>query len=129
MSRELTTAREALLADLLSDVDTMIQRFEQVDASIAERIESATRDAVNKALLASQMRFEAMVGDQERKLTDAGRHAAACIGNELTYHGQLLSNASAAVAGRLRGLLPAAFGLGLLAGSIGGLTAMKVLGH
>lgn len=78
-----TTVREALMAELLQDADALVRRFEQVDIALAERMEKAAADAAGKSFLAFRLQFESMVQANSDKLTDAGRHAAACIGNQL----------------------------------------------
>ena len=123
MSQEdfIATGREALMAELLKDVDALLKRLEAVDASIAGKIDQATRDASGSALLATKLSFVSMVDEQERKLMQAGRHAAAMIGNELNRHAEQLTAASAQLAGHA--WRNALFGLvmAVVAGAAGGL--------
>lgn len=74
-----TTVREALMAELLQDADRLIARLETVDGELAQRIDTAVRDAAGQAFLASKLNFESMIGAQARTLADAGRTAGEAI--------------------------------------------------
>src|SRR5437868_4729052 len=78
-----TSAREALMAQLLEDIDDIVQRLEAIDAGLAARIQRAVGDAAGQAFLRARLDFAATIAEQERRLTDAGRHAAALVGNQL----------------------------------------------
>jgi len=120
MATDPTTAREALMAELLEDVDKVIQRLEQVDATLAEKVEKATADAAGKAFLSAKMNFESVIDKQTNKLTDAGRHAAALIGNQINSGTTQLLNDYRAVQARSRRLIGLIVVGALVAGVVGG---------
>lgn len=118
----IATAREALMAQLLEDVDAIVTRLESLDGEMAARIESAVADAVGRASLQARLDFVAMIGDQQQRLTAAGRHAAAVIGNQLAQEAVAARDTAAAVeraaarlAWRLGGV---AFGSATLGGAL-----------
>lgn len=121
----LTTAREALMAELLQDVDNLASRIEVVDQAISIKIEEATQTAIDRAFLSSKFHFEQMVQEQEHKLLDAGHYAAATIGNQMTTGTAQLITVNNSLERKMRAfvLLLAAFSLiaGLLGGFIGAL--------
>lgn len=114
------SAREALLAELFKDVDAMIQRFEHADATLSGRIEQATRDAAGKAFLTARLQFEAVIEQQAGKLTDAGRHAAARIGNELAGGTAQIAASACEADQRMRRWLFAVALVAVVAGAVGG---------
>jgi len=127
-STNVSTAREALMAELLQDADLLVRRFEQVDQSIAERIEKASGDAAGKAFLAFKLNFESAVERDVDKLLQAGRYAAAQIGNQLnTQSGQLavMHDVFERKAYRLMALL---MGTAFVAGALGGVIGAKLAG-
>lgn len=124
----ISTTREALLAELMQDMDGLIGRFETLDSSLASKVEQATKDAAGKAFLASRMGFESMISEQERKLIEAGRNASSAIGAQLgTGLTQLVAvnEALERKAWRFIAILAACSVLG---GAIGGVVAVKMLG-
>lgn len=127
-SKEVTTAREALMAELLRDVDGLIARFEQAEQSLGARVEQATRDAAGQAFLAAKFNFESMIPDQERRLVEAGRHAAALIGNQLSESGTILNGLAFELQTRRKGLLLLVAVVSLMAGAIGALVVVKLVG-
>jgi uncharacterized protein (DUF885 family) len=124
----LSTAREALMAELLQDVDALLRRVEQVDQALGGKIEQATKDAAGKAFLAARLNFEAVIEQQAGKLSDAGRHAAALIGNQLNGGASQLVAANAALQGKARRFLLLAIGLAFLAGAVGGFIGARLAG-
>lgn len=80
MSDAVASAREALIAQLLEDIDALITRLETVDQELRARIEVAVRDAAGQAFLRARLELEAVIDQQTDKLGTAGRHAAALIG-------------------------------------------------
>lgn len=128
MANPVTSAREALMAELLQDVDSLIQRLERVHEALPGLIEQATKDAAGKAFLAARLNLEAIIDQQAHKLTDAGRHAAALVGNELNGQAAELVRASGELAtkgGRL--ILLSAF-VALIVGVVGGFIGAKLAG-
>ena len=83
MANDPTTAREAMVAQMMEDFDAIVRRLEQVDADLAAKTSEAVRDAAGKVLLQTQLNFESMMEEQRNALVQAGREAAARIGNEI----------------------------------------------
>ena len=83
MAKDPTTAREAMVAQMMEDFDAIVRRLEQVDADLAAKTSEAVRDAAGKVLLQTQLNFESMMEEQRNALVQAGREAAARIGNEI----------------------------------------------
>jgi hypothetical protein len=130
MSGNVSTAREALMAELLQDADALVRRFEQVDEALSGKIERATTDAAGKAFLAAKLNFESVIEQNGNKLIEAGRLAAAQIGNQLNGGAAQLVAANAALerkAHRFVVLLAVfAFIAGIVGGFIGGKLAAGV---
>ena len=80
MAKDPTTAREAMVAQMMEDFDAIVRRLEQVDADLAAKTSEAVRDAAGKVLLQTQLNFESMMEEQRNALVQAGREAAARIG-------------------------------------------------
>lgn len=123
-----STAREALLAELLQDADALVRRFEQVDASLTAKIEQATTDAAGKAFLAAKLNFEAMMDKNAEKLTEAGRYGAAMIGNQLGSGTAQLLAAHAGFEGKIYRLILPMIVLAFASGAIGGFIGAKLAG-
>lgn len=123
-----STAREALLAELLQDADALVRRFEQVDESLTGKIEQATTDAAGKAFLAAKLNFESVIDKNAEKLTEAGRYGAAMIGNQLTNSTAQLIAAHAAFDGKIRRIVLWLVGLAFAAGALGGFIGAKIAG-
>lgn len=83
MAKDPTTAREAMVAQMMEDFDAIVRRLEQVDTDLAAKTSEAVRDAAGKVLLQTQLNFESMMEEQRNALVQAGREAAARIGNEI----------------------------------------------
>ena len=83
MTKEATTAREALVGQMMEDFDAIVRRFEEVDSELAAKLEHAIKDGAAKALLQTRLNFESMMESQQVALLQAGRESAARIGNEL----------------------------------------------
>lgn len=123
-----STAREALLAELLQDADALVRRFEQVDESLTAKIEQATTDAAGKAFLAAKLNFESMMDKNAEKLTEAGRYGAAMIGNQLGNGTAQLLAAHAALEGKIRRLILPVIVLAIASGAMGGFIGAKLGG-
>lgn len=123
-----STAREALLAELLQDADALVRRFEQVDESLTAKIEQATTDAAGKAFLTAKLNFEFMMDKNAEKLTEAGRYGAAMIGNQLGSSTAQLLGAHAAFEGNIRRLILPMIVLAFASGAIGGFIGAKLAG-
>lgn len=83
MSDAVASAREALVAQLLEDIDELAARLEAVDQDLGKRIEDAVRDATGQAFLRARLELEAVMEQQTGKLDTAGRHAGALIGQAI----------------------------------------------
>lgn len=128
MGNQVTSAREALMAELLQEVDALVQRVERVDETLPAKIEQATKDAAGKAFLTARLSLETVIDQQAQKLTDAGRHAAALIGNQLTGGAADLVAASERLERRGRAFVILATSLALCAGLAGGFIGAKLAG-
>jgi hypothetical protein len=120
VSRESIAVREALLGEMLLDVESLLRRLEQLDASLAGKLEQGTKDAIGRALLSTKLNFTSMVDEQERKLIQAGRHAAAMIGVELNGRISRIVAVTDALERKARQILLILAGLMLVCGAIGG---------
>ena len=127
-ANNVSTAREALLAELLQDADALVRRFEQIDASLSGKIEQATTDAAGKAFLAAKLNFESMMDKNAEKLTEAGRYGAAMIGTQLRSSTAQLLAAQAVFAGKIRRLIFPMIVLVFASGAIGGFIGAKLAG-
>ena len=123
-----STAREALMAELLQDADLLVRRFEQVDESIAQRIEKAAGDAAGKAFLAFKLNLEASIEKDADKLLQAGRHAAAQIGNQLNLPSARLVAMQGVLERKAYRLVILLIGTALAAGVLGGFIGAKLGG-
>lgn len=123
-----STAREALMAELLADVDKLAQRFEQLDAALAGKIEKATADAAGKAFLAAKLNFESVIDKNADKLLEAGRHAAAQIGKQLNSGAAQLLAANAALEHKARRFVALLVAFAFVAGGVGGFIGAKLAG-
>lgn len=83
MAKDPTTAREALAVQMMEDIDALVRRLEEVDGELGTKMEQAIEDGAAKALLQTRLNFESMMETQQVALLQAGREAAARIGNEL----------------------------------------------
>ena len=83
MGKDPTTAREALAVQMMEDIDALVRRLEEVDGELGTKMEQAIKDGAAKALLQTRLNFESMMETQQVALLQAGREAAARIGNEL----------------------------------------------
>lgn len=83
MAKEPTTTREALAAQIMEDIDALVRRFEDVNVELGAKMKESIQDGAAKALLETRLNFESMMESQQVALQQAGREAAARIGNEL----------------------------------------------
>ncbi|WP_208457024.1 hypothetical protein [Caballeronia zhejiangensis] len=128
MGGNASTAREALMAELLQDVDALVRRFEQADKELSGKIERATTDAAGKAFLAAKLNFESVIEQNSDKLMQAGRVAAVQIGNQLNSGAAQLVAGNAAVERKVRRLIGLLAVFSLIAGIFGGLIGSKLAG-
>ncbi|KUF21246.1 MULTISPECIES: hypothetical protein [Xanthomonas] len=116
------------MAELLHDVGAMVRRFEQADEALSGKIEKATTDAAGKAFLATKLNFESVIDKNAEKLTEAGRHAAAQIGNQLNSGAAQLVAANAALESKARRFVLLLAGFAFVAGVVGGFVGAKLAG-
>ncbi|VVE59128.1 hypothetical protein [Pandoraea sputorum] len=128
MASDVATAREALMAELLQEADVLVRRFEQADQALAARMEQATTDAAGKAFLAARLNFESVIDKNAAKLTEAGRHAAAQIGNQLNHGAARLVAANLALERKARRIVLLLVGFALVAGAVGGFVGAWLAG-
>lgn len=128
MSKGPTTQREALAAQMFEDIDALVRRLEDVSGDMRATCEQAISDAAGKVLLRTQMNFESVMAKQQNDLLQAGRAAAAKLGNELHKEGNALVLAAGALRRRIIALAVigalVALGAGLVGGYIGARLAM-----
>ncbi|MDR5797999.1 hypothetical protein QCE49_31835 [Caballeronia sp. LZ008] len=126
MGGNVSTAREALMAELLQDADALVRRFEQADEALSGKIERATTDAAAKAFLAAKLNFESVIEQNSNKLMEAGRVAAAQVGNQLNNGAVQLVAANAALEHKARRLVVLLAVFALTAGVVGGFIGSKL---
>ena len=125
MAKDPTTAREALAGQMLEDIDALVRRLEEVDGELREKIASAIKDAAGKALLQTQMNFESMMETQQAALLQAGREAAARIGNELNRSTAPVLLAVGGLCRRLVAIALTALIAAVVAGAVGGFLGFR----
>ncbi|MGZ5198248.1 MAG: hypothetical protein ACXWC4_00625 [Telluria sp.] len=128
MSDQLTNAREALMAELLQDVDTLVSRVEHVHETLPGLIEQATKDAAGKAFLTARLNLESVIDQQAHKLTDAGRHAAALIGTQIVNGATEVAAASQRLRKRAWVVLALAVAFGFGVALVGGYVGARLAG-
>lgn len=121
-----TSAREALMAELLQDVDVLARRLEQVDETLAGKIDKATTDAAGKAFLAFKLNFESVMDKDAEKLIEAGRYAAAQIGNQLGAQTVQWAAHKTALEYRARRFVVLLLGIAFAAGALGGFVGARL---
>ena len=119
MAKEPTTAREALAVQMMEDIDARVRRLEEVDGELREKVGQAIKDAAGKALLQTQMNFESMMENQQTALLQAGREAAARIGNELNRSSAPITLAAGGLRRWFIAFVATAFVSAIVAGAVG----------
>lgn len=69
--KPLATTREALMAELLIDVDRLLNRIGELDQNLGDTIEKATKEASSKGFLAASLQIKRLTEDLEFKIQDA----------------------------------------------------------
>ncbi|EKS72405.1 hypothetical protein BURK_005172 [Burkholderia sp. SJ98] len=126
MGGNVSTAREALMAELLEDADALVRRFEQADEALSGKMERATTDAAGKAFLAAKLNFESVIEQNGNKLIEAGRVAAAQIGVQLNGGAAQLVAANAALERKARRFIALLAVFAFVAGIVGGFVGAKL---
>ncbi|BAO94106.1 hypothetical protein [Caballeronia insecticola] len=114
------------MAELLQDADALVRRFEQADEGLSGKIERATSDAAGKAFLAAKLNFESVIDQNSDRLMEAGRVAAAQIGNQLNNGALQLVSKNAAFERKARRLVVMLAVFALTAGVVGGFIGSKL---
>ena len=123
----INTTREALIAELLKDVDALVQRVEACDTKISEKITSATDRAARDALSATRQDFVSTLETVRSKLVMSGKNAAQAISDQLDGRILTLTALNKDLRRRTGLYLWLAFVFSVLAGSAGGVVAAKIL--
>lgn len=63
------------MAELLIDVDRLLNRVSELDQTLSETIEKSTRDATSKGFLAASLQIKRLTEDLELKIESAGQKA------------------------------------------------------
>lgn len=117
------TVKTALLAELLGDVDQLLQRLETLDTQLAGKIEQATTEAAGRAFVQMRLSLERAIEGHRHTLLATGNLAAGEIDQRLRQGASYLSGVSRDVQhGLCRALLyQGVFGLlcGLFGGAVG----------
>lgn len=119
--------KTALLAELLGDVDKLLQRLETIDQQLTVKIEDATSEAAGRAFTQLRLGLQRSVEEHRKILLAAGNCAAAEIERRLkdrTLHLLALADAMQRSAQQWP-LLCAA--IGLVCGLAGGGVAVWLL--
>lgn len=56
------------MAELLTDVDRLLTRFENLDQTLGQTIEKSTKDAASKGFLSASLQMKRVVEDLELKI-------------------------------------------------------------
>ncbi|RMO83919.1 hypothetical protein ALQ34_02030 [Pseudomonas syringae pv. maculicola] len=126
MAKDPTTAREALAVQMMEDIDALVRRLEEVDGELREKVGQAIKDAAGKALLQTQMNFESMMETQQTALLQAGREAAARIGNELNRSSAPVMLAAGGLRHWFSAFVATAFASAIVAGAVGGFIGYRL---
>ncbi|AKM33442.1 hypothetical protein AB870_23465 (plasmid) [Pandoraea faecigallinarum] len=116
------------MAELLQETDALVRRFEQAEQALAAKMEQATTDATGKAFLAARLNLESIVDKNAAKLAEAGRHAAAQIGNQLNHGAAQLVAVNLALERKARRFVLLLVGFALVAGTVGGFVGARLAG-
>jgi hypothetical protein len=73
--KQLSTTREALMAELLIDVDRLLNKVSELDQTLGETIEKSTREAANKGYLTASLQIKRLTEDLEFKIESASQKA------------------------------------------------------
>lgn len=70
-NKSLSTTREALMAELLIDVDRLLDKVSNLDQSLADTIEKSTKEAANKGYLSASLQMKRLAEEIELKIETA----------------------------------------------------------
>lgn len=69
--KQLSTTREALMAELLIDVDRLLTKVSDLDQSLSETIEKSTQAAASKAFLSTTLQLKRLIEELEMTIDQA----------------------------------------------------------
>lgn len=121
------TVKTALLAELLGDVDKLLQRLEAVDQQLTGKIEDATSEAAGRAFVQLRLGLQRSVEEHRRTLMAAGNSAAAEIEQRLKDRSLHLLALADAMQRSARLWLLLCVAIGLACGLMGGGAAVWLL--
>lgn len=121
-----STAEEAFIAEILRDSGKLLLRLEELDKTLAEQIRKAIEEGTGKALAAANFRYEAMLGEGEKKIKEAARKAADSVSNRLQDKIIAMKQANSAMYRSSGGLIFTVAATSLIAGVVGGLIAHMI---
>lgn len=122
------TVKTALLAELLGDVDKLLQRLETVDQQLTVKMEEATSEAAARTYTQLRLSLERTITEHRRTLIAAGNHAAGEIEQQLRRSELQLGKQAQNLLHELRWWLPIQAIFGLLCGFIGGVGSTWLAG-
>lgn len=73
--KQLSTVREALMAELLIDVDRLLNKVSDLDQSLSDTIEKSTEAAASKAFLSTTLQLKRLAEDVEMTIDQASVRA------------------------------------------------------
>lgn len=123
----IASAREALMAQLLEDVDALLARLESVDERLREELEAAVMSAAGEAFLRARLELVQQVEAHERRLIAAAQEAAARLTSALDGRGVTLLAAAGELRRRALAMAMAVGALALLGGALGGVLGMALV--
>jgi len=129
MTKEIMSIREALLHEALKDIDALIEKIAEVDASLSNKIDAATREALGRSFHAAQNNFKAMIDDKEAALLAAGQSASATINAQFTAGVTQLVGVNESLESKAWRFIFILTGIAILGGVIGGVVAAKLIGY
>lgn len=117
-----SSARDALMAQLLEDVDMLFGRLEAFEGQYRQGV----KDGVGQAVLSARMNFAAMIDEKAGKLTEAGRAAAAQMASQCDGSALRLANAAQTLERRAWRIIAPLAVIALAAGILGGYVGAKL---
>lgn len=128
-ARSPLNAREALVAEMLKDVDALLTRQEQVGQTFGAAVSEAVQDAAGKAFLATRMNMEATLKDAGRQLLGDVKQAAALLQDEGARAVRAADQRDTKLRTYVRNLAILGVGVALVAGLLGGYLGASLALH
>lgn len=92
--KQLSTTREALMAELLIDVDRLLNEVSDLDQSLSETIEKSTQAAASEAFLSTTLQLKRLAEDVEMKIDQASVRATKSLALSHNLSDQKTQNAA-----------------------------------